>query len=483
MQNMKFNSLLSVILGIFLVSCDDDLTNIGSSIRPETDNLVVKSATFTLASSTFVPEAIYVRTSTPLLGELNDNFYGAVRTDYMAQLYARPGFDFNAVNSKDSVIYDMSNPLDSMINNSLDSAVLRIYYDKYFGDSLTPMVVSAYKVQNQLPRDFYSNVDFTPYVEPLELLGSNGYTGKDMTVSDSLRGTSDYTPYVDIKLIDEVKDSFLDKVKNDPSVFDNQSSFEQFFPGVYLKNTFGNGTMLRVVNTYIVFFYRSYHDRKVDGTPLTGSAGQDSSYITNHSKYIGVTPDVIQLNSVKNPLQVNPDFLTNDSSTYVTAPGGYFSQIDIPVKEVMEELNKNTTATAKYLNGLTLSVRAYKPVDNVFSATPPPYMLLVQKNKMNEFFEKNSLPDSKTSFIAAYSSDTVNNVYTYNFGNLNQLAISLADSVDLAEMAVVPVNATIDQTYGSILQVANYFYPSAVTLRSGKNAQIAKMVYTLQMPK
>jgi hypothetical protein len=459
------------------------LSNIGTSIRPETDNLVVNSASFNLNSSTFVPEAIYVRTSTPLLGELNDKNYGAVKADYMAQVYARPGFNFNAVNNKDSVIYDMKNPLDSMINNSLDSAVLRIYYDTYYGDSLTPMVVSAYKVQKQLPRNFYSNVDFTPYVEPLELLGSNGYTGKDMSVSDSLRNTEDYSPYVDIKLTNKVKDSFLEKVKNEPSVFENQESFEQFFPGVYLKNTYGNGTMLRVVNTYIVFFYRSYHDRKPDGSPLTGSAGQDSSYIINHSKYIGVTPDVIQLNSVTNPLQVNQDMINSDSATYVTSPGGYFTQINIPVKEIMNELNKNTTATNKYLNGLTLSVRAYKPVDNVFSATPPPYMLLVRKDMMNEFFEKNSLPDSKTSYVATYSADTVNNVYTYNFGNLNQLALTLADSVDVAEMAIVPVNATIDKSYGSILQLANYFYPSAVTLKSGKNGQVAKMVYTLQLPK
>ncbi len=485
---MKLNSFLILALGILLSACDDTLTNIGSSIRPDTDDLSVKSASFDLESRTFLADSIYMRTGNPLLGEITDKFYGTIRADYAAQFYAKPGFNFNVVNSSDSILYDMSNEKDSMMNGALDSAVLRIFYGAYVGDSLTPMAVTAYRVQTKLPRNFYSNVDFEPYVTPLESLGSAGYTGSDRSIPDSIKSDSDYMPYVDIKLKDSVKEDFLNAVKNNPSVFKNQETFEAFFPGVYFKNTFGDGTMLRVVNSRIIFFYRTYHDKAPGGSPLVGASGKDSSYVVPRTKYISVTPDVIQLNHVQNPITPNPELLNNDSTTYITAPAGYFTEIDIPVGKIMKEINSDPLATSTYLNGATLNVKAYAPIENIFSATPPSNMLMVERSKMNEFFENNKLPDSQTSFLASYAADTVNAVYQYNFGNLNQLVVAKAeeakkngsyDTTYVVKMAVVPISTVLDSYY-NITKVSNYFLPGAVALKRGTNPQKTDIVYTIQ---
>lgn len=489
---MKLNSLFMLAFGLLFFSCSDDLSNIGSSIRPGGDDLTFKSTTFNLTSSTFLADSIYIRTPNPLLGEVTDKFYGTIRADYAAQFYCEPGFNFDVVNSSDSVLFSLSNEQDSLVNNKLDSAVLRIFYGSYIGDSLTPMAVTAYQIQQQLPKNFYSNIDFTPYITPLLSIGSAAYTGKDISISDSIKEESNYTPYVDIKLDDSVPAEFLDAVINDPAVFTDQKTFQEFFPGVYFKNTFGDGTILQVNYTRIQFYYRTYHDRKPGGDKLVGHDGKDSSYIANRTKYIAVTPDVIQLNSIENPLGGGShNLLENDSATFVTSPAGYFTELKIPVGKIMTELRSHMdTTSSQYLNGLTLTAQAYAPIENIFSSTPPSYMLMVQRDKMNEFFEDNKLPDSSTSYMAAYVNDSTNGSYTYSFGNLNKLVLTMYDEVKKEDgsidpnyevaMAIVPIKTQTD-TYGtSIIQVSNYFMPGAVSLKGGKNPQQASMVYTLQ---
>ena len=488
---MKLNSFLLLACSFLLFACDDTLSEIGSSTMPDNENLSVKSAAFEIPSSTFVADSIYVKTSNPLLGIINDQLFGTIESDYAAQFYVDPNFTFN-VTEDDSVVYDMKNPLDSMINNRLDSAILSISYESFIGDSLAPMGVTAYEIQKTLPKDFYSNVDFQPYVTPLKKLGSAAYTGKDMSISDSLRATSSYVPYVDIRLNQEICQRFLNAVKNTPEVFKNEEAFQKLFKGVYLKTTLGNGTMLKVSATSIYFFYRTYHNRKANGEPLIGSDGKDSSYVVSRMKYIAVTQDVLQLNHVSNPVGGgNAALLHNDSSTYITSPGGYLTQIKLPIGSIMKSLETTQNISANYLNCASLNIEAYAPT-SAYGTTPPPYLLMVEKSKMNEFFEKNKLPDSKSSYMAAYSSDSTNTPYSYGykFANINQLILYYADQIkanngsinetDTITMALVPINATYSSsTYVSaISRVSNYFSPGGVALKSGKNTQKSIITYT-----
>ncbi|MGL4293381.1 MAG: DUF4270 domain-containing protein [Bacteroidales bacterium] len=487
---MKLNSFFILALSVLLCACDDDLTNIGSSIRPDGDDLIVKSAIFDIKSNTFLADSIYVRTPNPLLGEINDNLYGTIRANYAAQFYAKPGFNFD-VYKNDSLIFKLGK--DSLLNNRLDSAVLSITYAAYIGDSLTPMAVTAYELTKTLPTDnnaFYSNYmaseDFIQdYITPLKEIGSAGYTGKDLSVSDSIRNLEGYIPYVDIILDNEIAQRFLNEVKNNPATFKTQQAFEKFFPGVYFKNTFGNGTILQVSSTSIGFFYRSYHTTKTD-------AGKDSSYVSQHIKTIAVTPDVVQLNNIANPIQPggNPEIMNNDSATFVTSPAGYFTQIKLPVGSIMKTL-KESGSTEQYLNGVNLNMLAY-PQTNIFFQGAPKNMLLIEKSKMNEFFENNQVPDSKTSYLASLPKDSTSANYGYNFGNINAMVLELAKEMksknnrelteaDTATLAIVPVSVSIDQTYGTIKRTANYFLPGGISLKGGKNMQKTTMVYTLKI--
>ncbi len=484
---MKFRSFLIFALGLLsFASCEDNMSEIGSSVRPDTDNLLVQTKSFDFVSSTFDVDSIYIRTSTPLLGQITDPVVGTIRSDYAAQMRIRPGFNFN-VEEDDSLVYNMNNPLDSMINNQLDSAVLSITYGSYIGDSLTPMGVTIYKLKDQLSAntdDFYSN--FTIDSEGLDVLGTAGYTGVNYNISDSIKNSEGYVPYVDVLLNDEVKNSFYDAVVNNPEIFKDQESFQQFFPGVYMKNTFGNGTILKVQNTSIGFFYRTYHAYNPDSTRLKADDGRDSSYIENRVKVISVTPDVIQLNSV---LNAGKELVSNDSTTYITTPGRTFTEVKLPVGQIVTTINSNPNAIKTFLNNTSFMARAYTDSE-FFSQAAPTYMLLVEKDKINTFFEDNDLPDNKTSYVASLFKDTTSVNYGYNFGNINKMVMNFAEELEKANgkveptdsvtLALVPITAVVDEQ-SNITRVTNYFMPGGVSLKKGENAAKVNIVYLQQI--
>ena len=112
----------------------------------------------------------------------------------------------------------------------------------------------------------------------------------------------------------------------------------------------------------------------------------------------------------------------------------------------------------------------------------------LERSKMNEFFENNSLPDNQTSFVSAFSQDTINGVYKYNFGNINTLVLNIADSLQTAKgsiditdtinIAIVPVSIRTSSSTGSVLQISNYFLPGGVALWGGEKKQKATMIFT-----
>ena len=499
---MKLKSLPLLACGAaMLCACDDTLTNIGSSIRPDGDMLSVQSALFELNSSTYLADSIYIRTATPLLGEINDKLYGTIRSDYASEFYG-VGFTLDVWND-DTLTFQLGRAGDSLLNNQLDSAVLNIYYSTYIGDSLTPMAATIYPLAKPLPTSksaFYSTVDFTPYLDMSRILGSSGYTGKDMTVSDSIRSLDTYTPAVRVHLDQELCTKFLKALRETPEVFKNQTNFEKFFPGIYVKNTFGNGTILQVDMTRVYFYYQTWHQ-------TVSSTGADSSYTVSRATYMSVAPDVVQLNSVKNPIQAggNPTLMNDDSTTYVTSPGGYCTQLRFPVGAIIKQMGEAADKTT-FLNGVNFTLEAYKPT-NIFSQDPPTYMMVIEKSKINEFFEENKLSEiGSTAALASFTNDSTNSKYYYSFGNLNTMVLKLAENIaadrglntskykmselaaklavtDSVTLAVIPVTQSVnsDNSYTSFTyRVSNYFLPGGIALKGKKNKQSVTMVYTIK---
>jgi hypothetical protein len=520
-----------------LVACNDDLSELGASTRPSTDGITLKTATMEISTSTAYRDSIYVRTGYPLLGYMTDPAFGSVEAGYLAQFYVSTDFGLNAYDSSDSLIFNIlrtSAPAelgfdwsdyhytswDSLCGNRIDSITLRIYYQTQYGDSLSPMVASVYAINDGIDfeslsnREFYSDNDFSKYYDAKNLLGSKGYTAANRELTDSVRGLSSYVPYIEVKLKDELKDRFyraaveaaVARDKDNPHAGECRdlfSSIETFrsnlLPGVCVKNTFGDGSLIKVYYTSIYLFYSSFHRYDVDGTLLRNEDDSaDSTYVTNHVKYLAVTPDVIQMSGYKFNDALAADRLQQTDTTYITSPQGYYTVVNLPVGKVINRMvndeMRNPTDSAYYLNGANFYLKGYKPVGTILNAEPAPYVLMVEQSKMNKFFENGQLPDSETSCYAAYVADSVtNNLYYYSFGNINSVILGLAEEAGWSKssnlpmeedytvpMAVIPVELTTNSTYGTVLSVSNYILPTAMRLRRGAGQQQLQLIYTLE---
>jgi hypothetical protein len=520
-----------------LVACNDDLSELGASTRPSTDGITLKTATMEISTSTAYRDSIYVRTGYPLLGYMTDPAFGSVEAGYLAQFYVSTDFGLNAYDSSDSLIFNILRtsapaelgfdwsdyhytPWDSLCGNRIDSITLRIYYQTQYGDSLSPMVASVYAINDGIDfeslsnREFYSDNDFSKYYDAKNLLGSKGYTAANRELTDSVRGLSSYVPYIEVKLKDELKDRFyraaveaaVARDKDNPHAGECRdlfSSIETFrsnlLPGVCVKNTFGDGSLIKVYYTSIYLFYSSFHRYDVDGTLLRNEDDSaDSTYVTNHVKYLAVTPDVIQMSGYKFNDALTADRLQQTDTTYITSPQGYYTVVNLPVGKVINRMvndeMRNPTDSAYYLNGANFYLKGYKPVGTVLNAEPAPYVLMVEQSKMNKFFENGQLPDSETSCYAAYVADSVtNNLYYYSFGNINSVILGLAEEAGWSKssnlpmeedytvpMAVIPVELTTNSTYGTVLSVSNYILPTAMRLRRGAGQQQLQLIYTLE---
>ena len=386
MKNRLF--ILGVGLGLAILGgCNDELSEVGSSIQPDGDKSFVYVDSFQLSAKTVLMDSVYARTTSGLLGEIYDPLYGNIKSDYLCQFYCPENYQFQ----------------NTPLNGVIDSMDLRIFYSSWVGDSLTPMQVTVYPITTVPERNFYTNVDPEKYCDMQTVLGQKMYTAYDVTISDSVRNgltSTTYTPVVRVKLPTEIGQDFYNETVNNPGSFENQDAFNQYFPGLYITNTFGSGNLLTVYQTSFFIYYRY---------TVEGSAGQDS--IVNGREQFNVTREVIQLNHVANA-NLEPLLLPDEKYTYMRTPAGVYTELTLPITEIKE------TVGSRFLNNLPLTLHAMPQENWDYAFEPPSYLLLLPTDSVKGFFEQNKVENNETAFLSGiYDSST----RTYTFGNICKL--------------------------------------------------------------
>ena len=107
------------------------------------------------------------------------------------------------------------------------------------------------------------------------------------------------------------------------------------------------------------------------------------------------------------------ELVEDNSCTYLKTPAGIFTELTLPVDEVMsKEHSKDTLSTARLfisrINNSNLSD---------YSLPVPKTLLLVQKDSADVFFAKQKLVDYRNTHLSSYSK-TYNG---YTFGNISYL--------------------------------------------------------------
>ena len=226
--------------------------------------------------------------------------------------------------------------------------------------------------------------------------------------------------------------------------------------GFYIKNEQGDGAILNInyVHLNVYFEYN-----------IESSSGKVDSLITAYSQFIA-TPEVVQ----ENHFQTDnlEQILEDESCAYIQTPGGIFPEITLPIDDV----SLNDT-----INSASLTI--YRK--NNLNGTPyqmgtPSELMMVRKCELKDFFEKQNVPDYKTSYIAYLSG----NQYTYsNITNLiNYLRRQKRDNPetynkdeDWNKVVLVPITE-VTQTSGSTTTIVRVLHDLSLNFTKLKREDI-----------
>ncbi len=415
---MKTRAFAVLILLLFiLTACDDTTETIGASLTDSMDHLQIATDTFTVTTRSILADSVLSRNTTGYLGKIKDpetNVY--ITGDFMVQFGTLEDYYFP---EKDSIM-----SRDDQGEVCVDSCEIRLYYDGFYGDSLATMKITAYEMDKPFEEGqfYYSNYDPEEegYIRKGGIAKNKMYALANMSVSDSLKATSTYTPNIRIILNDPytAKDGktyknfgtyILQRYYENPEITKNSYRFiHEVCPGFYIKMQEGLGSMAYIFNSQLNLFFRyKTHVTKDDETV-------DTIYVGTTS-FAG-TEEVMQSTHITNDRQTISSLAADNSCTYLKTPAGIFTEMTLPVDQILYNHENDTLNTAKV--SLT---RINNTTHGDYTLDTPSTLLLVERDSMYTFFENNKITDNKQSYLSTTSDNG------YNFNNISGLIRHMAE--------------------------------------------------------
>lgn len=405
-----------------LSACQED-SSIGHEITPGYARIVVDSS-FTVTGKSEHNPSFDSRSSTMLLGGVDMEGVAKYSSSFVTQLL--PG---GAITIPDSI------PLDSIVNMSLK---LHFRRGALTGDSLAPCKLNVYELTKQLPADIQSSFDPTGYYDATSPSGTKPYVASALGLKDSIY-KKDLVGHITVPLKLSTARRIVSQYRTDPSVFQWPSSFNAFFPGLYVENSFGSGCMVNITAGEVAVYYHRLAQKSVL---------KDSVYEmvwtshTDSATVFSTAPEVLSSNNIR--MQIDPAIsqMTADGKVIVMSPCGYLASVHIPAQDVLDRYRSEQFNLA-VISNLTLSIPAHT-VANDYGLTPPPSLLMVRRVDLDKFFADNKLPDnSEKSFYGTYNASTG----MYNFSDMRTYITDLLHSdkpvaEEDMDFVLVPVQLT-----------------------------------------
>lgn len=395
---MKVKYLLTALVALSFYGCDDNTKGLGLDMLPDSDGITVLSKTFDVTTQSILSGPIYAKTTTGYVGKFTDSEFGSYEAGFLTQLNCTDNLKF---------------PFQVMAGDTAYLAELVLFYPKkngYFGDSLSTCRMNVYELNKVLDKNRYTDINPEGYYSKTDLLGQKAYTAVDLSLSDSLRSSSDFTPFVRFTLPKSFGNNIIKQNKEHPEYFKNADEFiKNIFKGIYVKTEYGDGTILYIQEVNLNIVYNAHYTDSL-GHFLKKKDGTDSLYFGKRT--FAATKEVIQANrfTASNELQKKAE---ETNCTYIKSPAGIFTEATLPLQQIATELSKDT------LNAVKLSFIHYaQEKKNQFSMMTPQYVLLIREKEKNTFFEENKLPDNITSYLAMHNASGANQ---YVFNNLSRL--------------------------------------------------------------
>lgn len=409
-----------------LASCEDS-PNVGSSLVHDESEVVIASE-FAVAGRSVDNTRVQSRTITQVLGRINAKGYGDFSSDFVTQFMPSAQID-----------------TENLTADNIDSLKLLFFVPKgsYVGDSIAPMGLEVYRLNKQLPSLIYSNFDPADYYNPADLLASKIYACNAIAATDSIKNLS--YRLIDVKMPIELAKELYNLYITDPSAYAFPANFARHFPGIYVKNSYGDGRVVEISSTMMRMYYH---------TTTTNSEGKET--INRYQgNYYAVTPEIVLNNNLAYTISPELDARIADGEQIIVAPVGRDVELQFPIQEVVDYYNANT-GSLSVVNTLTFEIPAEK-ITNDYGIKPPANLLLILSSKKDEFFLRNELNNNITSFYAAYDADN----HRYRFAGMRDYLLDI-----LKKDKITPEDYTFTLTPVTIqteVNSSNSYYGSSTT--------------------
>ena len=152
---------------------------------------------------------------------------------------------------------------DSIPESDVDSIrlVMSIPRGALTGDSLAPQQLRVFRINKALPKDIDSKFDPTGYYDPSEVFATKSYTVSNISKNDTIFANSAYVN-IPMMLPNEFGLELFRKYRDNDPVFEWPATFNQWFPGLYVEQNFGNGCVANIssVRAYL-YWHRKERSR------------------------------------------------------------------------------------------------------------------------------------------------------------------------------------------------------------------------------
>lgn len=467
---MKFLKYLTALCCcIVLLSCEDEISTIGSSLGASKVEVVVDSTFVKLTGQSVFTDSIIGRTTDPLLGNLTVNNYGTLRTGYLTQFM--PSLNIDTLN---------------VTPHTLDSLKLYLsYYNSDLtGDSLAPMILDIYRLNKTIKAPLYTNLNPEEYYSPDDWLARCTFgSSTEGFVDENNSSDKETVTYkrISVDMPISLGQELFNQYKKDPSSFAMPSEFAKFFPGIYMNIAYGNGRVVNIKSIFMTMYYRAVKQNgKIDTLAYT---------------YMGVTPEIYSINH----FDLTPDAqllqnIEKDNAegkiVYAQAPIGYMPVIHFPTQNIINKYHEKMDGTEKIqniLNALSFTIPAV--IDENAPLSPPKHLLFIRKSQVESFFLNKEVPDDISTVYATYDKSR----QVYDFGNIGSYIRDILDREDPTvtpddeEIALIPIHVTSETSNGyyetttSVTSVTPYCASPAIVKLDLSGAKI-KITYTTQSP-
>lgn len=448
---MKILRLLTVLViaALTFAACDDTTEGIGGSITNKIDNINISDSAFNVTTKSIVAGAVLSRNNTGLIGKMKDPETGNyVKGDYMTQLSVLPTF---SVDTLDYIKQANKGSIEA------DSCYLLVSYNASYGDTIAPMKVTAYEMTKPMSEDkeYYSNYDAFKegWVNENNQHWSSNYNLSNTSDVKNFKIylNKEYKNKKDGKTYNNYGSYIMQTYAEHPEYFKTNYKFlHNVCPGFYIKNVGGTGNMAKIWNTELIFYWTRHKTIKAkDG--VTDSTAVSIGY----NRFDG-TEEVLQLNKIENDTENMKKLASQQNWTYLKSPAGIFTEVTLPIEDIMKGHEKDTLNTAS----ISFPRLNNDNEDNPYNFATPSTILMVQKDSLQSFFEKSKLADNRTSYTASYSSTgTYKNAYTFqNIANLvSAMYKNKGKGENWNKVVLVPVNViTTTQGYTTVISKINH---------------------------